>query len=352
MVKRKGDSSKGNDGRKGGPGGLALLPLTLAGAWIGYSRFFINHRMPLPDAVLAERNPFLSQAAGWLSYYVDKGPDSTSATTEEEGARTRPLVLIHSINAAASAYEMAPLFRHYRTSRPVYALDLPGYGFSNRLRRAYSPQLFADAIVEMLETQVGEPADVIALSLGCEFVARAAASQPSLFRSLVLISPSGFNRFDTGRASQRAGMRGWADRVHAVLSFPLWGRALFDLVSSRRSIEYFLGQSFVGKPTPGFVDYAYASSHQPGAENAPLHFLSGRLFTPNAAAELYTRVQAPSLVIYDQDAYVSFDGLPTFLEQHPNWRAVRFVPSQGLPQFERLGELAAELDAFWESHPG
>ena len=84
MVKRKGDSSKGNDGRKGGPGGLALLPLTLAGAWIGYSRFFINHRMPLPDAVLAERNPFLSQAAGWLSYYVDKGPDSTSATTEEE----------------------------------------------------------------------------------------------------------------------------------------------------------------------------------------------------------------------------------------------------------------------------
>lgn len=318
----------------GGLRAAALLPLSLAAGWIAYSKVFVNHRAPLPDAILAERRPFLSKAAGWLSYYVDRQ------------AAGRPLVLIHSVNAAASAYEMGPLFRRYRGQRPVYALDLPGYGFSNRLARDYGPPLFAGAILDLLETQVGEPADVAALSLGCEFAARAALERPDLFHSLVFISPSGFNSYDTGRASQRAGMRGAADSVHALLAFPLWGRAIFDLVASRRSIEYFLRQSFVGEITPGYVDYAYASAHQPGAEHAPLHFLSGRLFTPNAAASLYEKVQTPTLAIYDQDAYVRFDGLPALLQRNPKWRAVRLSPSRGLPHFERLEETANLLDEF------
>ena len=322
--------------RGGGLGNLFTLPLFAAGAWIAYSRFGIDHQVPLPDAILAERKPFLSQVAGWLNTYVDR----------EAGGR--PLVLVHSVNAAASAYEMGPLFRHYRSRRPVVALDLPGYGFSDRSPREYTPELFARAILELLEGQVGEQADVVGLSLGCEFVARAALMKPELFHSLVLISPSGFNQYDTGRASQRAGMRGNADKVHAVLSFPLWGRALFDLIASKPSIDYFLKQSFAGEPTPGFADYGYATAHQPGAEHVPLHFVSGRLFTPNAAEVLYENLRTPTLAIYDQDAYVSFDTLPTLLERNPRWRARRIAPTRGLPHFEKLEETAAALDEFWD----
>ncbi len=158
---------------------LLTLPIAVAGGWIGYSAVAIDRRQPLPDAILADKLTFLSKAGGWLNAYVDRS-----------GAG-RPLVLIHSVNAAASAFEMGPLFRHYRGRRPVYALDLPGYGQSNRLQRDYTPQLFANAIAEFLETQVGEPADVVGLSLGCEFVARAALARPELFHSLAFISPSG-----------------------------------------------------------------------------------------------------------------------------------------------------------------
>ena len=58
----------------------------------------------------------------------------------------RPLLLLHSINAAASAYEMKPLFEHYSRERPVYALDFPGYGLSDRSARDYTPRLMTDAI--------------------------------------------------------------------------------------------------------------------------------------------------------------------------------------------------------------
>ena len=120
-------SSKSNDSKTGlGLTGLVTLPIAVAGGWLAYSTLAIKHRLPLPDAILAERKPYLSKHAGWLSYYADRS------------AAGRPLVLIHSVNAAASAYEMGPLFRHYRGQRPVFALDLPGYGFSNRMKRAYS----------------------------------------------------------------------------------------------------------------------------------------------------------------------------------------------------------------------
>lgn len=326
---------KSTDEKQGGLGKLLLLPIGLAGGWIAYSMFGVDHHRPLPDAILAERGAFLSKAAGWLNYYVDRS------------ASGRPLVLIHSVNAAASAYEMGPLFRHYRSQRPVFALDLPGYGFSNRLPRDYSPQLFADAIAEFMQSEVGEPADVIALSLGSEFVARAAVAHPELFHSLVLISPSGLTKVEPERAPEPYPTRGISDLAHTVLAFPLWGRALFDLVASRRSIDYYLRKSFVGPVTPGFADYAYASAHQPGAENAPLHFLSGRLFTRGAATLLYENVHQPTLVVYDQDPYVDFDGLPALLARNTQWQARRLVPSKGLPHFERLPDLVEVLDAFW-----
>lgn len=322
---------------KTGVKALAATTLTAAGGWILYSRLGIDHSVPLSDAIPAERRAFSSDTVGELSYYVD---DQTAG---------RPLVLIHSVNAAASAYEMRPLFEHYRAQRPVIALDLPGYGFSERGRRAYTPQLFEEAILDLL-TQVEEAADVVALSLGCEFAARAALAEPEQFHSLTLISPSGFNPEKTGRPSQQVKGTEAGDTAYNILTLPLWRRPLFDLIATRLSIKFFLGQSFVGPVPAEFVDYAYATAHQPGAEYAPFYFLSGKLFTPNVCSRVYEKVEIPTLVIYDQDAFVRFDQLPDLMSKNPNWQAERIEPTKGLPHFEKLAETTQFLDAFWEEN--
>ena len=185
-------SSKLFNGLLATAGAVVGLPLVLAGNWIAYSTLVIDHQVPLPPAIEAERNSVTGTATtGRLSYYVDRT------------ANGRPLLLIHSVNAAASAYEMRPIFEHYRGQRPTYAPDLPGYGFSERSDQARSPEAYAQALLELV-TQIGEPVDAIALSLGCEFAARAALQQPDRFHSLTLISPSGFNASGTGRATQQA----------------------------------------------------------------------------------------------------------------------------------------------------
>ena len=48
-----------------------------------------------------------------------------------------PLLVLHSINAAASAAEIRPIVEHARTDRRVWAPDLPGFGFSGILRRVW-----------------------------------------------------------------------------------------------------------------------------------------------------------------------------------------------------------------------
>ncbi len=310
-----------------------LLFMTAAG-WIAYSAFGINHRMPIGPAIDARREIFNGRSTRFLTYYVDRS------------AAGRPLVLLHSINAAASSYEMRPLFEHYRTLRPVYALDLPGFGFSERANRRYTRDTYKDAILDLLTERVKEPADVIALSLSGEFAARAALERPDLFHSLTLISPSGFVDRRKGSA-QPFSDYGLSELVYNVLAFPLWGQAIYDLLATRPSIRWFLKQSFYGPVDEGLAEYDYLTCHQPGARHAPLHFVSGLLFMPSIREAVYERLKPPVLVLYDQDYFVRFDMLPTTLERCPNWRAERISPTRGLPHFERLPDVTRALDAFW-----
>lgn len=310
---------------------LALAGLGLAGGWIVYSRTMIDHDLPLPLAIDSEKHLFTSGFAGLLSYYVDK-----------QGSG-RPLVLIHSVNAAASSYEMRPLFNHYRGQRPVYALDLPGFGFSERSDRRYSPELFTAAVRDFLKDIVGEPADVVALSLGGEFAARAALDNPELFHSLTLISPTGLSSDSRKNGAQQAG-----GSPLPLFSFPLWSQAFYDLLATRTSIRYYLNKSFHGDVDDGMVAYSYLSSHQPNARFAPLHFISGLLFTPRVREEVYQNLQVPGLIIYDRDPFTGFDELPSLLLSGANWSAARVAPTSGLPQFEELETTTRVLDNFWQ----
>ncbi len=327
--------------------GVAIAGFGALAGWSLYSRFGVDHQMVLPAALNAPTRYLDSTRAGRLNYYVD------------EAAQGTPLVLVHSINAAASAIEMQPLFDHYRGQRPIYALELPGYGFSDRSPRRYTPQLFADVIAEFVEQVVGEAAgetaskapDVVALSLSCEFVARAAVAQPNRFRSLVFLSPTGFtgegNEGNTERTSRRDG----SNRAYRLLSNPLWAQALYDLIASRPSIRYFLSQSFTESPPQALMDYSYRTAHQPGAKNVPLHFLSGRLFTGDIRTTLYKQLAVPTLVLYDQDPYVDFSDLPQLLASNPHWQAERIPHTCGLPHWEKLAKTVASMDRFWAGNP-
>ncbi|BDP42373.1 alpha/beta hydrolase [Deinococcus aetherius] len=281
----------------------------------------------LRPALSGERRFLDLPGIGRVAYYADPRGDG------------RPLVLTPSVNAAASAYEMKPLWDAYAGTRPLYALEWPGFGSSDRPDVPYTPELMTSALAALV-SQLGGDVDVVALSLGSEFAARAALSEPHI-RTLALISPSGLG---ASRGTQQASAEDDGQRLYRRLRAV--GTPLYALLRTRPSIELFLARSFRGPVDQGLVEYSLETTRQPGARNAPLYFISGQLFTPDAYRDLYSRLGVPTLVLYDRDGFVSFDRLPEFASR-PGVRAVRIEGTDGLPHFERLTEVRAALDAFW-----
>ena len=305
-------------------GRLPKLAVSAAAGIFAWSRFGVDHDMAaVPSLPSTDR------------YDIDDGSGGSVAVYHDTSGRGTPVLLVHSVNAAASAYEMKPLFERLVSIRPVHAMDLPGYGMATRGDRPYTPQLMSGAIASALE-RIGEPTHVVALSLGAEFAAQAAIRSPDRVASLALISPTGFG---PGRSESQGG---------AALRFPLWSQALFDLIASRRSIEFFLSKSFNGPVDSGFVDHAYRASHRPGARYAPLAFLSGELFSRDAVESIYQHVGVPSLVLYDRDPFTEFVKLPEFLTDHRDrWDAVRIAGTLGLPHWDQPGPTLAALESHW-----
>jgi pimeloyl-ACP methyl ester carboxylesterase len=224
--------------------------------------------------------------------------------------------------------------------RHVVAMDLPGFAHSERGNRPYSPELMADAIAAVLD-DIGSPTHVVALSLASEFAARAASIRPDLVASLTFISPTGMGR----RTRTESKADGWSE---IALANALLGQGIFDLLATLPSIDYFLSKSFAGDVDAGLRAFAKLSAEQPEARHAPLAFLKGGLFTPDAMNRLYQPLAVPTLVLYDQDAYTDFANLPEFVSSGGGRRSASRVPNtRGLPQFDDTLSTASAIDGFW-----
>jgi pimeloyl-ACP methyl ester carboxylesterase len=258
-----------------------------------------------------------------------------------------PLLLVHSVNAAASAAEVRPLFDHYRATRTVFAIELPGYGHSDRSDRAYSPRLMTDALHAMaaqIRQRCGHaPLDAMALSLGCEFLARAAVEQPAHWGRLSLVSPTGFMGLKPRRGPPGS-TRGMA-WLHRVLSTPLWSASLFNGLTKPGVVRYFLQRTWGGKVIDETMwAYSVATAAQPGARFAPLHFLAGNLFS----ADIHTVYEAITQPVWASHGvrgdFTDYRGL-RIVSAKPNWQ-VQVFPTGALPYFEVPAEFKAAMDGF------
>jgi pimeloyl-ACP methyl ester carboxylesterase len=294
--------------------------------------------LPLP---LAGEFFSLPTAAGSVAVYR-AGPGQGSENREP------PLLLVHSVNASASAAEVAPLFEHYRRTRSVYALDLPGYGHSDRSDRAYTPRLMTDAlhaVLALMQNQHGGgPVDVLGVSLSCEYVVRAHSEAPNLLRRIALVSPTGFSGSQR-RYGPTGSTRGMA-WLYKLLANPAWSAFLFRTLTKPGVIRYFLERSWGSKQIDeGLWRYDLLTTRQPGAKNAPLYFLSAYLFS-NDINSLYEAVDCPVWVsMATRGDFTDYRGRST-VEGRPNWQFHLFEGG-ALPYFERPEAFTALLDRFF-----
>ncbi len=259
-------------------------------------------------------------------------------TTGKEGAP--PVVLVHGIHAAASAWEMRELFARLAGEHRVYALDLLGFGASDRPEIDYDDQLYVDLLREFLRREVRRPAHVVASSVSAAY-AIALAAEPEPFASLTVINP-------TGLLAQAEGQRTRGRLLEAVVRAPWIGEALYNLLVSRPSLRRWAGRLYGGSDLlleERATAHHYVTAHQPGARFAPAAFLGDALARNTYVA--LRGLEMPLLAIWSTDGgpldseeeQAAFSGVAPESEQ-------AWIESGPLPH-EEAAEEVAELIRGW-----
>ena len=284
-----------------------------------------------------------------LSGLLHAIPSKTGGLSAYVTGQGRPLLLVHTVNASASAAEVRTVFERMGRHRTVYAIDLPGYGASERTERLYTARLMTDAILDLaayIRTQHPEQAiDAFAASLSCEFLARAAVEQPATFRTLSLVSPTGFSglRLRQGLPGSTYGQN-W---LLALLKGPGWGRALFKGLTRPGVIRYFLNKTWGSRAIDeAMYNYAVWTTREHGAEHAPLCFLSAQMFSADITT-IYDQLRLPVWMSHGvRGDFVDYRGKARFAA-HANWQFTIF-DSGALPYFEYPQDFAEKMLAFME----
>jgi len=303
------------------------MGITTAGAYGGLTaaRWINRQRLPppidVPPALDWTPHP-LETRDGRVHCYVRPGTGP-------------PILLLHSLNAVASSFEMKPIAEYLArwTNRPLWAVDWLGFGRSDRPDRSYAPETFAHQLYQVLTDAVDEPADLVALSLGCEYAAWMGLQAAPRVRRLALISPTGLT----------AGPRGPSKMGRLGLSLAA-RTGLFELLyhrlTRRASLrDYYERQVFLAEEAvpSALLDYAEVTAHAKGAHHAPQQFVQGRLFVENVAEEIYARLYRPTLLLTPSTpgpTVQSFDLLPPVLDRNPRTLTHQTLPGGLVPHWE------------------
>jgi pimeloyl-ACP methyl ester carboxylesterase len=209
-----------------------------------------------------------------------------------------PLVLVHGFGASIG---------HWRKNIPalaeggyrVFALDLLGFGGSDKAPVDYSVELWQQLLKDFWYEHIQEPAVFVGNSIGALLSLAIAAHHPEIVAGGVLLNCAG-------------GLNHRPEELHFplrqimtiftnVVSSPGLGPFLFDRIRQKHRIRNTLRQVYGNKAaiTNELVELLYQPSCDPGAQKV---FASIVTAPPGPKpAELLPQVQCPLLVLWGED---------------------------------------------------
>lgn len=113
----------------------------------------------------------------------------------EDGQSEQNLILLHGLGGYAERW--LALIPFLNKKYHVFALDLIGYGQSDKPSVDYTPEFFVKFVFEFMNTVGIKKTSMIGTSLGGQIVAECAATQNPIIEKIIMISPAGIMKKST-----------------------------------------------------------------------------------------------------------------------------------------------------------
>jgi pimeloyl-ACP methyl ester carboxylesterase len=261
----------------------------------------------------------------------------------KQGHGKPPIVLLHGVYAGASVYEFRKNFDALGEHFTVYALDLLGFGLSDKPKIHYTGPLYVEMITDFLRDVVKEPAAVVASSLSAAYAIEAARIAPDSITDLVLICPTGMQQLAEDDSDPKS------SAMYNVVNAPLLGTTLYNGIASAISLRNYLQSQVYFDPsyvTDEMVEHYSTATHQYGSQYAPLCFVSGQLgFSIRESLPKLT--QKSIRLVWGRESKVTpLADAEAFLSANPNVEMTIFDKAGLLPHDEQasaFNHLVTEL---------
>lgn len=191
-----------------------------------------------------------------------------------------PLLLIHGLGGAIESWinNIDALAKDMR----VIALDLPGFGYSDKPKMSYTIKFYVDFVARFIKKLDIAPAAIVGSSLGGHVACELAITRPELVSRLVVISPPGaLPRSFTGTPALKKYVR------------VLQAKSVAQVKKALVAVD--------GKPVAD--DYAkivFEKLAMPGAKEAFLSALAGSAKAPRLNNRL-SKIKIPTMVMWGKD---------------------------------------------------
>lgn len=169
----------------------------------------------------------------------------------------KPLLLIHDLDAASSAYEWNQVIASLSKEYTVYTIDLLGCGRSEKPCLTYTNYLYVQLISDFIKSEIGHRTDVIVTGHSSALVVMTCNNNPELFDKILLVNPDSILS-----CSQIPGK--YAKLYKGFLDFPVIGTLLYHIATSKQAIrENFITNYFYNPYSvrENYINSYYEAAH-------------------------------------------------------------------------------------------
>lgn len=251
------------------------------------------------------------------------------------GQAADTILLVHGYGSSTDSYK--PIFDELRRHHRVIAVDLPGFGLSDRRAGDYSPEALADVLAQVLESKGVQRAHVAGHSWGGSIVLSFALRHPDKLARLIVISGYLFEE--------------------QLLPFMLWGRVpgLGETIYATQyrqltGEKLYLNFYDPRHVTAEVVDRVKANMRRPGTVACALAAARGMRFS--AREQRHREIGAETLLLWGAEDQVSRPLFGARLAgELPRARYVSIPACGHIPMIECRGPTAAAITDFIERAP-
>ncbi|MBW4441927.1 MAG: alpha/beta fold hydrolase [Plectolyngbya sp. WJT66-NPBG17] len=233
-----------------------------------------------------------------------------------------PVIFVHGFGGSIGHWRqnMSVLSKYHS----VYALDLMGFGASDKPDVHYSIDLWTDQLYEFWQSCVGKPVILVGNSIGSLICAATAAKHPEMVRGVAMISlPDTASHHETMPAIVRPIVR----LIQAVFISSWLLYPLFYLLRHPRIIRRWVSLAYAGQEA--ITDELLEILAKPARERdsarafcAILKAMTHPKFSPSVRSIL-SNIQTPVLLLWGkQDRMIPAGSAHQFLKYNPNLRLV------------------------------